>query len=429
LNKDRQTKTDVLVKAVSDEISSPSPWFAWYPQVLFHAYVGCGDDSEDADMRSFRRIKVWGLTVVVTVVSSIPMPAYGQIAPVVTRSGDHFNVSYNGGPAQPRFLLFLSYFGAFRRAGSARTGMTAAEKAAHLLEIRTDFINIRQAGFQGVRIFPNWIWSWDTGADQCDATDQKTLMSVNGVRSDVFQFIGQVLEIAGQEQLVVDLSFNMEQVRTIGDTARLMKPGYRDQLAIIAATGAGLFKHVIFDLENEANGSVQLPNCPKEKFSDGSAPTLLDLRNAVKGADAGRLVSASFANEETLYNTAVYSHNSQFDFVAFHDSRQAGWPARVATDLDYVRGWMAFYGIWYPIYYQEPQIAEEATLSELQTAACNARTHGAAAWTLHTEDLFKVAPSESGLASGIRNPLSTNVSQFAASIPAIVSSCAWLHNP
>jgi hypothetical protein len=63
-------------------------------------------------------------SLVAAALAAVAVPVSTQsLSPVVTVSGDHFNVAVGGGAAQPKFLLMLSYFGVFRAPGSARTGM------------------------------------------------------------------------------------------------------------------------------------------------------------------------------------------------------------------------------------------------------------------------------------------------------------------
>ncbi len=70
-----------------------------------------------------------------------PVKAQG---PSVATQGDHFAVNGQG-----RFLLFISYFDAMRRAGSSHdiSGVPNGD-------VDTDFGYLRQLGYDGIRIFP-----------------------------------------------------------------------------------------------------------------------------------------------------------------------------------------------------------------------------------------------------------------------------------
>jgi hypothetical protein len=113
------------------------------------------------------------------------------------------------------------------------------------------------------------MWSPDKGTngDNCDATDPNTLMSPSGVNYSQLSWVAQIVDIAAQEGLIVDLSFNMEQVRAIGGVPRLGKTGYKPQMGAIALAGAGAFRNTFFGLENECNGALTTPvvgpNCPQ----------------------------------------------------------------------------------------------------------------------------------------------------------------------
>ena len=114
--------------------------------------------------------------------------------------GDHFIVD-----GEAKFLTFVSYF----------DGMRATDYDG-------DFAFLKdQAGFDGVRIFPNW-WTYSGSPTNCPAAATDTLFdasgNVRGDNGDVLAPSGrllrliQVLRAAQKYRLIVDLSFTRETV-------------------------------------------------------------------------------------------------------------------------------------------------------------------------------------------------------------------------
>ncbi len=152
----------------------------------------------------------------------------------------------------------------------------------------------------------------------------------------------------------------------------------------------------------------------------------------MKAYDSLRIVTASQAFGESLYNTAVDAVVNGLDIVAYHDIRNSTWDTRMPAELTTLRNAMAATGFWKPIYYQEPEIAGVAggngSYATLANAYCNARVYGAAAWTMHTEKTFNVASTENGLADAFPG-WGPDEQTFINNIASLTASGAWLHNP
>src|SRR5919197_6306988 len=105
----------------------------------------------------------------------LALPAAAQ---QLTVQGDRFAVD-----GSPRFLTFISYFGA----------LGAADVAA-------DLQFLHDVGFDGIRIMPNW-------------RDGPKLMRADGsFNPDSLDRLVFVLDRAQSRRLIVDISFNAEQV-------------------------------------------------------------------------------------------------------------------------------------------------------------------------------------------------------------------------
>lgn len=127
-------------------------------------------------------------------------PGVGQ-TPTVTIRGDRF--VKNG---QEKYLLFLSYFDAMRRAGSS---VDASGNPTGDLD--TDFAYLRTQGIDGIRIFPNW-WHWCPAPKQTAADD--ALFTIGGgLRAEtdpIWKRFIHVLNKAAEHDLLVDASFTAE---------------------------------------------------------------------------------------------------------------------------------------------------------------------------------------------------------------------------
>lgn len=189
--------------------------------------------------------------------------------------------------------------------------------------------------------------------------DANTLFAPDGtIQSGPLSKFLSVLSIAKSEGLLVDVTFTAETVAecfsgscTIGnpDGAYLSRTNYQNAIASIAATLAtgSTYKHVLFDLQNEydqngAGGASAFTNSQ-----------IRAIRNAVKGADIHRIVTASIAHDVspgTAADWEIESTEANLDAIAWHEYQyQSFW-----LDVDNVILAMQAAQPDPPIYLQEP---------------------------------------------------------------------------
>ena len=270
-----------------------------------------------------------------------------------------------GGSSTPRLLLFISYFDALR---------------ATELESDLDYI-ANDLDFDGIRVLPNWL---QRDANYCEIADTDLLFDHAGnVRGDQREPSGalkkllDLIDAAAARGLVVDLSFVKNAglspdayVRAVTRTAALVQP----------------FGNVIIDLQNEIDVN-QLPEADVKR-----------LRDAIERRDPERIVMVSRSG--AVAEAAAYSSRLAMSAVAYHDGREPGWESRVPQ----VVGALRVSGL--PVYLQEPQawnsglrICErtegvnresDGNPEHFRTAVTNAKSAGAAAWTFHTRQSFRL---------------------------------------
>jgi hypothetical protein len=307
------------------------------------------------------------LTAALAVQTAPPAPAG---APVLGVSGAQFTV--NGAP---KFLLFVSYFDALRRANHGGTNAG---------DLDTDFKYIKSRGFDGIRIFPNW-HHYLSGAR---ADDDGLFTNRGSIRAGMWPVFLRVLERAAANGLLVDVSFSRETI------SNLSNEHYGAQLRSVTAALAGNYPNVLFDLQNEF----------PIHSSKAEIETLLT--SYVRPADPRRIVTASLDSGSIPDPAQAGRLAAELGLavVAYHDAR----------DLDtwfteaHVNGVIAALkrGLGpseRPIYLQEP--VPVATLCpprceprdwdhaplHAREAAAAAKRAGAAAWTFHTRSTFDLA--------------------------------------
>jgi hypothetical protein len=270
-----------------------------------------------------------------------------------------------GDRTAPRPLLFISYFDALR--------------ATHLEE-DLDYIS-RDVKFDGIRIFPNWL---QRDANYCAIPDTDLLFDTTGnVRGDEHEPAGalnrllQVVEAAARRRLVVDVTFVKNggvstdgYVRAVTRTVALLQP----------------FRNVIVDLQNEVDVN-HLPDADVTR-----------LRDAIRQRDPERIVMVSRSG--SVDDAVAYTGRVRMSAVAYHDGREPGWETRVTEVVSKLRS----AGV--PVYLQEPQawnsglrICErtegvnresDGEPEHFRLAVAQARAAGAAAWTFHTRQSFRL---------------------------------------
>ena len=260
-------------------------------------------------------------------------------AQTLSVQGDRFAID-----GTPRFLVFISYFGA----------MSASNVPA-------DLKYIRSKGFDGVRIWPNFPRGHRYQLMRADGT-----LNPEGVSR--LQFI---LDRARDERLVVDVSFTAEHVSGL-DAAR-----FRDGLAAATDVLRG-YDNLLFDLQNERNvyGPFGRPL---------SGDDVASIRAAVKSVHPARIVTASNSSERTPEYSADFAAQTGLDVNAYHDPRTsqfavASWVQQIVDALKatgrpaYLQEPMPARYVFFPISYQSEPYREQMR---------NAKLSGAAAYCFH----------------------------------------------
>lgn len=294
------------------------------------------------------------------------LPACSAQAHRITVDRQQFAVTAaHGEPAGRRLLLFISYFDALR---------------ATDLETDLDYIaNVLK--FDGLRVLPNWL---QRDANYCAIADTDLLFdSAGNVHGDGPQPTGalkrllDLVQAAGARRLVVDVSFVKNAgmspdayVRAVTRTVSLLRP----------------FENVIIDLQNEVDVN---------HLAEADVKRLLD---GIRKDDPGRIVMVSRSG--AVADAVAYNRRLGMSAVAYHDGRERGWEARVPAVVD------ALKASGQPVYLQEPQawnsglrICErtegvnresDGDPERFRTAVANAKSAGAAAWTFHTRQSFRL---------------------------------------
>ena len=283
-------------------------------------------------------------------------------AQTLSIQGDRFAVD-----GVPRFLTFISYFGA----------MGAGNVTADLRLIRTK-------GFDGIRIWPLLF------------TGPQLMNSDGTLRQDGLTRLLFILDRARDERLIVDVSFTGEHIP--GLDARHFRDG-------ILATAAALrpYENVLFDIENESDiygpGGHPL-----------SASNIAGILAGIKATHSSRIVTSSISSQHTAAFTANFTAELGLDVTTYHDPREFNW-FELETIQPMVRTLTA---AGRPVYLQEPMPTRDFTFTwyvnhdkaeYFLKAAAHAKLAGAAAWCFHSpladdlrgaqtflEDVFRAYP-------------------------------------
>jgi hypothetical protein len=260
-------------------------------------------------------------------------------------SGTHFLVDH-----QQKFLIFVSYFDAMRRADAAPDGLDA------------DLAFFR-GKVDGIRVFANWL---AYGCPPKPATD--TLFDLAGVDERRWPSLQRVLDKATEFGLLVDVTFDRDSVHRQGG---MSQAAYVRALADVTRRLKAKYPNVYFDLQNEWDnrGSHAV-----------TEPELREAAAAVHREDPSRLITASGA----------FVKDAGLSFAAIHDPRDARWfqqahyrEARVpgvATLFQEPKSFSAFC----------PGQDKDDTPGRHAAAAANARRAGGAGWTFHTRTSFRM---------------------------------------
>ncbi len=309
---------------------------------------------------------------------------------------DHFVL--NGGS---KFLTFVSYFDGVR--GVRRLGGAA---------IRADFRFLKAHHVDGVRVFPNWWVGCDShGCHEKDYPDpyEDTLLNpIGGINSGVMTALLDLLSIAREEGLVVDVSFAKEVVQGLSDG-----PFMDGVVAVASDARFKAFRNVILDIQNERNMEG------RETFLGLEDTTATADR--IHAADPGRIVTASSDSSKAPAEAGSLQITLHLNIAAYHDERNPTWFDSVPWIVDSM--WYASPWTIVP-YLQEPTPWDEDPdpLQHLK-AAYNAKHWGAAAWLFHLRHGFNLTQArlESQLAA---EPGAVEVLQGIRS----EGSYQWLHD-
>jgi hypothetical protein len=274
--------------------------------------------------------------IAIVAAAVIALAARNACAQRLSVAGDRFAID-----GSPRFLTFISYFGA----------MGAADLAA-------DLQFVKDAGFDGVRIWPN-------------SPEGPQLMRGDGSLDPTgLRRLTEILDRARDRRLIVDVTFTAEHIN--GMTAAV----YRT--AIAAATTALLpHRHILVDIENERN--IYGP------FGRSlAAPDVAAIVAAIKAIDPARIVTASNSQDLEAGAAAQFTTDVNLDVTAYHDPRIPNW--YTAAQIESVVGTLRRSGR--PVYLQEPTRFPNPSTDRAEyfkTAHANAKRAGAAAWCFHTD--------------------------------------------
>jgi hypothetical protein len=296
-------------------------------------------------------------------------------AQTLARQGDRFTVD-----GIPRFLMFISYFDAMRRSNEA---------GGNSGDLDTDFRFLKDAGFDGIRIFPNW-WSYScAGAESVNVHAADTLFtSGTSLRHGMWNVFIRVLDRAAAHGLLVDVSFSRESVAGLTSVGH-----YEAQIATVASRLAGGHRHVFFDIQNEFDKSNS-----QQHLSDAE---VLSIARAIHREDPERLVTASTtAGNSSKAGSIVAS--AGLDFAAMHppmDAPGANWfdDAVIAAAVKDTKA--ATGSPPRPVHLQETTAfsnfcdTDEEDPGHHATAAERARANGAAGFTFHTRKTFDLSTS------------------------------------
>jgi hypothetical protein len=294
--------------------------------------------------------------------------------------GDRFAVNGNA-----RFLIFISYFDAMRRAGAGGAAALAADMA--FFKPRVD----------GIRIMANW---WDCtvprgcGAPGSAATD--SVFDSNGVIRDAGnwrdprapnpwdRFI-TVLRAARDNGLLVDVTFTIETIAGATSLANY-RAGIARVVSRLAREEPALSEIVLFDVANELNNNLPAPNFP-------NAEAVIE---AILAVNPHALVTASQTGASGALSPSqagVNARKHHFPVVTFHERRGGTWydENTISAIVDGIRQGLTSDGVK-PIALDEPtKWQQDPTVDHFSAAATSANKAGAALWTFHTESGYRLA--------------------------------------
>lgn len=269
-------------------------------------------------------------------------------SPTTTLGVDGTRFTING---QPTFLLGCSYYAA----------LSASDEW-----IRRDLRELRDAGFNWIRVWATWS-AYDNDISVVDSSGD--------LRQPWFGRLRSLVEFADALGMVVDITLSR------GKELRGLQP----HLAAARNLARALreYRNVYFDLGNERNvGDARY-------VSMGEVGQLIA---AVKEVDPRRLATASHAGDIPEGELRRYVLEAKVDFIAPHRPRRPGSPQRTEAVTRHYIEVMKALGRVVPVHYQEPFRRNfnphqfQPTVGDFLTDALGALKGGAAGWCLHIGD-------------------------------------------
>ena len=213
---------------------------------------------------------------------------------------------------KPTFLLGISYY--------------AAQGAS------TECVESDMSAFAATGI--NWVRVWATW----DMFGEVSAVDANGAAQEPYLTrLKDLVSAANERGMVVDVTLargvgiadHVAHLQAVSKLAEALKP----------------WRNVYFDVANERNIKdaryVSLAECG-------------ELRDAIKGIDPDRLVTASHAGDIPREELAEYLRVAKLDFITPHRPRNANSAAQTDAKTQEYRQWMAELGKVVPVHYQEP---------------------------------------------------------------------------
>ena len=221
---------------------------------------------------------------------------------------------------EPRFLLGISYYGA----------LGATDQV-----LRRDLDDIRDAGFNWLRMWANWAaFGNDVAAVDVDGRP----------RPEYLDRLEMVVAECGARGLVLDVSFS----RGNGVTGPPRLQQMEFHVRAVEAVVGRLRTHGNWDLDlaNERN-------LPDQRFV--SVEDLRALGALARRLDPELLATASHASHDlTRDDVRAYLQTVGVDFLAPHRPRNAESPPQTAARTRELLAWSRELGRELPVHYQEP---------------------------------------------------------------------------
>jgi hypothetical protein len=298
-------------------------------------------------------------------------------APTLGIQGDRLTVD-----GTPRFLVFISYFDAMRRAAFGGPAPFDA-----------DFQFFRGT-VDGLRVLVNWC---RTENGSCEPADD-TLFTSEGVIQDAAHWSAAsmppwdrfvaVLSAAQAHGLLVNVTFSREAMAR-PPTVQAYGLGIRSVIARLESEHPGRFRNLFFDVQNEWT-----------KYPDFTPEALARLVREARQGRADAIVTGS-QERQTPEAALASARAAGFQMIAFHDCRGCrDWHQRERISSE--RKAMSASGNM-PVIYDEPTAycapgaatrpcrpGDSAEAAHFVDAALNAEAAGVALWNFHTREAFQL---------------------------------------